>query len=79
MIPDVKELWGCEKALIVKGAERRFDIEGMDTGQTNESRISRDMPIWGLEVFFKNVCRRIGRWWEWISWLRWDWGLAGSP
>lgn len=33
MIPYVEEFGGGEEAFVVEGAERGFDVEGMDAGQ----------------------------------------------
>jgi hypothetical protein len=48
MVADIEKLRRCEPAVVIEVTEWRLDVEWMNAGQTNKSRISGNVFIWSL-------------------------------
>lgn len=55
MVSNVKEIRTCQESFVVEGAEWCLDIEGVNTRQADQSRVSGNMCIWCWLVNVQNL------------------------
>ena len=59
MISHVEELSASQESVIEQCAQRRFDIEWVNSSQSNQARISRDMGVGSVLVDCEDIFERV--------------------